>query len=381
MRKRATRRRHDRAPEPRGGVPLRGAGRASAACLTRVPVPEAAARPDRGRGWHAVVEELLDRGVRACAHDAPIRGALARALARMVELCRGFRALPGLRPSLLASPAGGELWPEPHDRRFDFARTAAGAAWIDALAARAHMRLAASSGEIVVAHSDWRAEHVRFEGEEIVAAYDWQSLAVGREPALVGAAAHAFSAAGAYPKLAGSPRSMSPEPSLPTTRRRAARPSRRQSAKPSTPPGYTRPPTALAASTPTHNADSRGRKRRSATTATAACSRATATSCSHESTPQAGPIDREPLLAAAMREEQWHPQDRGESPREGPRRRLPRGAAGRVPGRCRLGGQPMSAHAKRQAGQVLGLRAPSPPGPALEHNRAGSASLSARRCP
>jgi hypothetical protein len=47
---------------------------------------------------------------------------------------------------------------------------------------------------IVVAHSDWRAEHLRFEDEEIVAAYDWQSLAVGREPALVGAAAHAFTA-------------------------------------------------------------------------------------------------------------------------------------------------------------------------------------------
>jgi hypothetical protein len=68
------------------------------------------------------------------------------------------------------------------------------------------MRLAASSGEIVVAHSDWRAEHLRFEDEKIVAVYDWQSLAVGREPA------------------------------LPITRRRAAHASRRQSARPSAPP-------------------------------------------------------------------------------------------------------------------------------------------------
>jgi hypothetical protein len=112
----------------------------------------------------------------------------------VVELCRGSRALPGLRPSLLASPAAGELWPEPHDRRFDFTRSAAGAAWIDELAAQACARLAASCGELVVTHSDLRAEHVRFDGEEIVAAYDWQSLAVGREPALVGAAAHTFTA-------------------------------------------------------------------------------------------------------------------------------------------------------------------------------------------
>jgi hypothetical protein len=33
-----------------------------------------------------------------------------------------------------------------------------------------------------------------FEGDQIVAAYDWQSLAVGGEPALVGAAGHAFTA-------------------------------------------------------------------------------------------------------------------------------------------------------------------------------------------
>ena len=148
----------------------------------------------------AVVEELVDRGVRGCAHDAAIRRSMARALARMVKLRRGFRALPGLGPALLTPPAAGQLWPEPHDRRFDFAGTAPGAEWIDELAAQARLRLGASCGEMVVAHSDWRAEHVRFEGEEIVAAYDWQSLAVGREPALVGMAAHAFTADWAIPQ-------------------------------------------------------------------------------------------------------------------------------------------------------------------------------------
>lgn len=142
----------------------------------------------------AVVEELLDRGVRRCAHDPAIRAALAHALARQVELCHRFRALAGLGPSLLTSPPAGELWPQPHDCRFDFDGTAAGAAWIDELATRARMGLADSLGEIVVAHSDWRAEHVRFDGEQIVATYDWQSLAVGREPVLLGTAAHAFTA-------------------------------------------------------------------------------------------------------------------------------------------------------------------------------------------
>ena len=142
----------------------------------------------------AIVEELLDPGLRASAHDAPIRAAMARGLARIVELCRGFGALPGLGPSHFASPAPGELWPEPHDRRFDFPGTADGAEWIDALAARRACGLAAGCGEIVLGHCDWRAEHVRFAGEEIVATYDWQSLALTREPELVGSAAHAFTA-------------------------------------------------------------------------------------------------------------------------------------------------------------------------------------------
>jgi hypothetical protein len=86
-----------------------------------------------------------------------------------------------------------ELWPEPHDRRFDFAATAGGAEWIDALAVAARERLGAGCGEVVVAHSDWRAEHARFE-DEIVATYDWQSLAVGRETALLGSVGHAFTA-------------------------------------------------------------------------------------------------------------------------------------------------------------------------------------------
>jgi hypothetical protein len=250
----------------------------------RFPCPRPLLSPTAVEAGIAVVEELLNRGVRACAHDPQIRGAVAHSLVRIVDLCRGFRALPHIRPSLLASPTARELWPEPHDRRFDFARTAAGAGWIDELAAQARVRLAASSGEIVVAHSDWRAEHIRFEDEEIVAAYDWQSIAVGREPALVGAGAHAFTAdwgiaqARRLPTLDESRAFVADHEAA-----RGAR-FRRQSETPSTPPGYTRRPTALAASTPTHNSASRERKRRSPTTATAACSRATGTNCSREST-------------------------------------------------------------------------------------------------
>jgi len=38
----------------------------------------------------------------------------------------------------------------------------------------------------------WRAEHLRFEGERLVATYDWDSAARDREPVFVGVAAHLF---------------------------------------------------------------------------------------------------------------------------------------------------------------------------------------------
>jgi hypothetical protein len=84
------------------------------------------------------------------------------------------------------------LWPEPHEARFDFEASASGAEWIDSLARAARRRLVRPVGERVVAHADWRAEHVRFERGAIVASYDWQSLAVGCEPALIGQIAYGF---------------------------------------------------------------------------------------------------------------------------------------------------------------------------------------------
>lgn len=133
-----------------------------------------------------IAEELLERGGPADAHDPLVRREIAVMLAGQIELSRCFVSLDGLRPSLLAAPGVGELWPTPHDQRFDFAASTRGAKRIDELAAAARQRLAGVAGEIVVVHSDWRAEHLRFDAQRIVAACDWQSLALGAEPALLG---------------------------------------------------------------------------------------------------------------------------------------------------------------------------------------------------
>jgi hypothetical protein len=140
----------------------------------------------------ATVETLLEHGDRADAHDPAVRRAVAAALAQLIERARPFVALPGL---VRWRDAYDRLWRQPHDRRFDFPATAAGAEWIDRLAAEARRQLDEhAAGEPVVGHGDWRVEHLRFAGGALSAVYDWDSLAVGPEPVFVGAAAHAFTA-------------------------------------------------------------------------------------------------------------------------------------------------------------------------------------------
>ena len=87
----------------------------------------------------------------------------------------------------------GDLWPTPHDGRFDFAATAAGAEWLDEIAGRARRVRDRDAGDLVVGHTDWRVENMRLASDRSVSAvYDWDSLKILREPALTGGVAHLF---------------------------------------------------------------------------------------------------------------------------------------------------------------------------------------------
>jgi hypothetical protein len=155
------------------------------------PAPEPLAAPEPLGHGIAVAETLLDTGGRADAHDPAIRRAMGAALARLVALCRPLAGLDGLRGNLMAMRPG-ELWPVPHDGRFDFEGTAAGAEWIDRIAARARRARDRDVGDLVVGHTDWRVENMRFAGGAVSAVYDWDSLAIQREPVLAGGVAHLF---------------------------------------------------------------------------------------------------------------------------------------------------------------------------------------------
>jgi hypothetical protein len=142
----------------------------------------------------AVAEALLDRGAPPDGRDPAQRQAMAAGLAELVKLARPLAALRGLRESIMAARPGA-LWPTPHDGRFDFEGTSAGAEWIDRIATAARaIRDRDGAGDEVVGHTDWRAEHLRFAAGRLCAVHDWDSLAVGREPALVGSVAHMLTA-------------------------------------------------------------------------------------------------------------------------------------------------------------------------------------------
>jgi hypothetical protein len=140
-------------------------------------------------GGIAVVEELLDRGGWRDSHDPEVRHLAAAGLARQVAICRALGDVPGLKTAALVRR---QLWAQPHDRRFDFVATASGADWIEALAAEASGRLDHASGALVAGHADWRAEHLRFRGDELSATWDWDSLSMAPEPVVAGGVAHAF---------------------------------------------------------------------------------------------------------------------------------------------------------------------------------------------
>jgi hypothetical protein len=134
-------------------------------------------------------EEWRDDGEFRDAHDADVRTAMARLLARFHELATASAVRPRhefLRPT-------GALWPKPHNALFDFDGTSAGAERIDEIAAAARRIADRIVGREVVGHADWSAKHIRFdENLRATAVYDWDSVETDSETAMVGTAAASF---------------------------------------------------------------------------------------------------------------------------------------------------------------------------------------------
>lgn len=149
-----------------------------------VPAPSPLAGPLRlGDGW-LTIQELRD-GDRADGSDPIVRRNMAIALHHFVVAARPH-AQRDLIDYWLREPVIDNLWPEPHDLRFDFQGTARGAEAIDDMARTARATLSATTLPTVVGHLDWRVQNLAFAGKNVCAIYDWDSVAIVPEAALVG---------------------------------------------------------------------------------------------------------------------------------------------------------------------------------------------------
>ncbi len=156
------------------------------------PCPKVIVGPNSLRQGSATVEEFLDRGVRRDAFDPECRALIARGLAEHIRTLRAFNGEVDLLKSCRETSS---LYPKPHGKLFDFEKTAASAEWIDDFARRARQNLLHQEEDtLVLAHCDWRSEHLRFQDGKIVATYDWDSLALRTEAEIVGISAHGFTA-------------------------------------------------------------------------------------------------------------------------------------------------------------------------------------------
>jgi len=154
------------------------------------PVPLAGPAP-LGPGI-AIVESMLAAGNVPDATQPPMRRVLATNLHRLFTLTHGFTGEAALRRR--AVPRGeARVFPRVHSPVFDFEATHVGAEWIEDLAARAAAIVTSDgAGPTVLTHVDFRVEHLRVDGDELVAVYDWDSLCVDHEAVAVGQVAHAF---------------------------------------------------------------------------------------------------------------------------------------------------------------------------------------------
>ncbi len=156
-----------------------------------LPAPMPMGKPQAIGNGIGAAEEMLTGGQKVNPHDASVRRVLAAGLFQFVEAATPMLGIVQLP---LANPFGlpdDQLWPTPHDLRFDFSLP--GAEWIDELAKDARSVLDQSASEsMVIGHADWRIENVCMERSTVVAIFDWDSVCACPEAVLVGAASVHF---------------------------------------------------------------------------------------------------------------------------------------------------------------------------------------------
>ena len=157
------------------------------------PAPSPILGPVPFSSGFVTADELLDRGEPDDGHDPVVRRAMALALNRLIGLAGEVSDVEAISQGW-NWPARQDLWPTPHNALFDFEMTAAGAEWIDDIAADAKKTVDEFQAPAVIGHADWSVDQMRFEANTVSAVYDWDSLRLDKEAVFVGIAASNFAA-------------------------------------------------------------------------------------------------------------------------------------------------------------------------------------------
>ena len=124
----------------------------------------------------------------------------AAALAQLVDLAPRPRQTPSLAPAppwAAWNHGQGGLWPWPEDLDVDLNQVD-GPRWIDAAGQAARQKLREGQDQAVIGHGDWITDNLRWHGNRLLVAYDWDSLIADSEAIIAGLAAAIY----LYPALA-----------------------------------------------------------------------------------------------------------------------------------------------------------------------------------
>ena len=157
-----------------------------------VPCPRPLAGPLPFNGLTITAEELVAADRPPATEPSP--DLCADLLARVVEAAPSPQSVPeldGPPPWVGWDHGGAGVWPPPDDLDVDLNSVANGD-WIDDAARSVRLRLAEYIAPEIVGHVDWEARNLGWRDERPVVVYDWDSLAIRTEAALVGAAATVF---------------------------------------------------------------------------------------------------------------------------------------------------------------------------------------------
>lgn len=165
---------------------------------TGYPCPQPLAGPAPLGAYEATAESYIAGG-QMLPDSGRAAQPFAAALAQLVRVAGRPVSVSSLAPAppwTAWNHTEGGLWPWPEDMDMDL-NEVHGSEWLDAVAHAARQKLRERRDEAVIGHGDWMTDNLRWHGDRLLVAYDWDSLIADSEAVIAGLAAAIY----LYPAL------------------------------------------------------------------------------------------------------------------------------------------------------------------------------------